>query len=151
MKIPPYMDSYVGTVTTTGTTPSETRKRLTLGASLHSTQNWLVVMTPEGKTKQKIAALLKKYQAYYFMPVQNGMGAPGLDFHCVIKSLGFCVEAKAWGTTKNLTDRQVQTKRKVEAAGGKVFMVRDDETMGQLENWLVMVLLTGGNDRLCAS
>lgn len=105
--------------------------------------------TPEGITKKKIAEILQKYEAYYFMPVQNGMGAPGLDFHCILSGLGFCVEAKAWDTDKDMTARQVQTTNKIVKAGGKVFMVRDEITLAQLENWMVMVLLTGGSDRLC--
>ncbi len=100
--------------------------------------------TPEGITKKKIVDLLKKYGCYYFMPVQNGMGAPGLDFHCCVHGVAFFVEAKAWNTTKSMTARQTQTATKIMDAGGHVFMVRDPETLAELDKWLVDVMITKG-------
>jgi hypothetical protein len=45
-------------------------------------------MTPEGRVKSKITAILKSYPSvYYFMPVQHGLGASGLDYHCVVGKL----------------------------------------------------------------
>jgi hypothetical protein len=42
-------------------------------------------MTPEGRVKSDVRKLLNRYEVYYFMPVQMGYGAAGLDFHCVVK------------------------------------------------------------------
>ena len=78
-------------------------------------------MTPEGKVKQNIKAVLKKYGAYYHMPVQNGMGTPALDFHvcCAGKYLG--IEAKSPG--KKPTPRQLLTAREIVEAGGEVLFI----------------------------
>lgn len=78
-------------------------------------------MTPEGKVKAKIRELLKQYGSYSHSPVQNGMGRPSLDFVCCMHGQYFAVEAKAPGNT--LTPRQELTKKEIEDAGGKVFVV----------------------------
>jgi hypothetical protein len=42
-------------------------------------------MTPEGRVKKKVTELLKTFPSVYsFMPVQHGLGASGLDYHCVV-------------------------------------------------------------------
>ena len=51
--------------------------------------------TPEGRVKAKVKALLKKYNAYWHCPVQNGMGAPSLDFICCLRGKYFGIETKA--------------------------------------------------------
>ncbi len=53
--------------------------------------------TPEGKVKDKIKKMLKEHGAYFHMPVQNGMGAPTLDFVGCYCSHYFAIEAKAPG------------------------------------------------------
>lgn len=82
-------------------------------------------MTPEGKIKAKVKKALDLLEVYRFMPVQNGMGAPGLDFYCCYNGLFFAVETKAKGN--KLTPRQSETSRSIAAAGGVVFVIRDDE------------------------
>jgi hypothetical protein len=91
-------------------------------------------MTPEGAIKAKIDDVLKAHGAYYLKPVQNGMGAPGLDYHGIHAGLGFAVEAKAPG--KEPTIRQWRTIRAIEKAGGKVFIVDDMLTLAVLNAWL---------------
>jgi hypothetical protein len=45
-------------------------------------------MTPEGRVKRKVTELLKTFPSVYFlMPVQHGLGASGLDYHCVVGKL----------------------------------------------------------------
>lgn len=81
-------------------------------------------MTPEGKVKAKVnRALAKLPRAYKFMPVQNGMGAPGLDYYCCIGGLFVAIETKVEG--KHLTDRQKATRDQIEAAGGLVFTIHN--------------------------
>jgi hypothetical protein len=58
---------------------------------------------------------------YRFMPVQNGMGAPGLDFYLCAGGWFIAIETKAPG--KYLTPRQETTKAEIEAADGLVFVV----------------------------
>ena len=90
--------------------------------------------TPEGKVKDRVKKLLKKYGAYQHWPVLNGMGAPTLDCIGCIKGYFFAVEAKAGN--KQPTPRQEITIRDMQLAGGKAFVVNDVEGMEALELWL---------------
>lgn len=91
-------------------------------------------MTPEGKVKARVKKVLQEYGAYYHMPVQNGMGAPSLDFIGVAKGFFFAVETKAGN--KQPTERQAHTIAQMEAANGKVFVVNEVTGTDALEAWL---------------
>jgi len=78
-------------------------------------------VTPEGKVKAEVKKILTTYGAYWFCPVQNGMGAPGLDFHCCYRGVAFFIETKAPG--KRPTPRQQHTIKQMKAAGGKCFVI----------------------------
>lgn len=93
-------------------------------------------MTPEGKIKQKVKALLLKYGAYYHMPVQNGMGAPSLDFVGCHNGRFFGIETKPG--KKQPTPRQTQTMANMSAAGGMVLLVNELEGWDVLEKWLTV-------------
>ena len=88
--------------------------------------------TPESKVKERVKKVLKFYGAYYHMPVQNGFGAPTLDFVCCYEGMYFAVEAKAPG--KKPTPLQERTIQSIRDARGKVFVI-DGETY-VLEEWL---------------
>lgn len=102
--------------------------------------------TPEGKVKEKVKKLLKEHEAYWHMPVQNGMGAPSLDFvgcHRVLITpemvgrevgLFYSVETKAGD--KDMTPRQKSTAASMERAGAKVFLVNELTGLQELEEWL---------------
>lgn len=109
--------------------------------------------TPESKVKEAVRVLLKKYSAYWHSPVQNGMGRPSLDFICCLRGRYFGVETKAPGN--HLTPRQELTKKEIEDAGGKVFVVGEVDHyeeeagvlrshrysgMAELEAWLLDLL-----------
>lgn len=52
--------------------------------------------TPEGKLKRQVKAFLKEIEAYYYMPVQNGMGVVGVpDIVGCYKGTFFGIETKA--------------------------------------------------------
>lgn len=91
--------------------------------------------TPEGKVKDGIKLLLKRYGAYYHMPVQNGMGEPTLDFVCCAKGRFFAIEAKALG--KLPTPRQEVTISKMKASGAHVFVVDGAEALLKVEEFLL--------------
>lgn len=91
-------------------------------------------MTPEGKVKAKVKALLAKHGAYWLMPVQNGMGSPALDFHGCHQGRAFFIETKAGD--KQPTPRQVVTIASVEKAGGKAFVVNEVSGFDELRCWL---------------
>lgn len=89
-------------------------------------------MTPEGRVKERVKRVLQKFKAYYHMPVQNGLGAPSLDFIGCFYGLYFAVETKAPGGKP--TPRQENTIAEIERAGGKVFVIDGDT--GALEDWM---------------
>lgn len=90
-------------------------------------------ITPEGRVKASVKILLKKAGAYYHCPVQNGMGAPALDFHVCLpvkitqamvgKTMGLYlgIETKAPG--KKPTARQLLTIKEITAAHGEVAII----------------------------
>lgn len=93
-------------------------------------------MTPEGRVKEQVKRVLKAHGAYYHMPVQNGMGAPTLDFVGCHRGRFYAVETKAPG--KQPTPRQLVTISAMNAAGGRTFVVSDDEELAALETWLAL-------------
>lgn len=93
-------------------------------------------MTPEGKVKVKVKALLRDHNAYYFMPVQAGYGAPGLDFFCCVHGFFLAIETKAGKAQP--TARQGVTMAEIERAGGYTMVIREDN-IGELEIVLDMM------------
>lgn len=91
-------------------------------------------MTPEGKVKAKVKAVLKRFGAYYHMVVQNGLGAPSLDFVGCHAGRFFAVETKAGN--KDMTDRQKMTTQQMQEAGATVFLVNELFGLAELEQWL---------------
>lgn len=91
-------------------------------------------MTPEGKVKDKVKKLLKKYGTYQHWPVLNGMGAPTLDCVGCKEGKYFAIETKAGN--KQPTLRQAITMRDMRAAGAAVFLVNDVTGVEELETWL---------------
>lgn len=89
-------------------------------------------MTPEGKVKEAVKKVLKAHGAYWHCPVQNGMGAPSLDFIGCFMGRYFGIETKAPG--KKPTPRQELTIKAIEDAGGKVFVIDGD--CSELQRWL---------------
>lgn len=90
--------------------------------------------TPEGKVKERVKKLLRSFDIYWHMPVQNGMGAPSLDFICCVRGYYLAIETKAPG--KKPTPRQELTMGDISKAGGFVFVVSDDESFERLEAFL---------------
>jgi len=94
--------------------------------------------TPEGKVKAKVKKAFEYlrhegYEIYYHMPVQNGMGAPTLDFIGCFRGQFFAIETKAPG--KKPTERQLTTIADMERAGAKVF-VYDGTNTAEFSDWL---------------
>lgn len=91
-------------------------------------------MTPEGKVKAKVKVVLKEQGAYWHMPVQNGMGAPSLDFICCHQGRYFGIETKAGN--KKMTERQELTSNDIRLAGGLAFLINEVEGLQELQDWL---------------
>jgi hypothetical protein len=99
------------------------------------------VVTPEGRVKKKVKALLTENKAYQFWPVQTGFGAPTLDCIGCHEGEYYAVETKAPG--QHMTPRQELSKRDMEAAQGVVFVIGETQDelgeysgMEDLRRWL---------------
>jgi hypothetical protein len=94
--------------------------------------------TPESKIKKKIKTVLDKYKAeghmYYYMPVPGGYGASTLDYLGFFYGLGWAIEAKPPGGKP--TDRQKIVIEQIRASRARVFVINDDETLTEFEDWL---------------
>lgn len=112
-------------------------------------------MTPEGRVKKNISRVLASFPSVYsFMPVQHGIGAAGVDYHCVagkyfvlegrleMVPVAFFIEAKKPGGEP--TGRQdTFLKDRREKQNCKTFVIDDDPSikggMGNIEElteWL---------------
>jgi hypothetical protein len=94
-------------------------------------------MTPESRVKaeirERLAQLKKIRPIYWHAPVQNGMGAPTLDFIGCCSGRYFAIEAKAPGMP--VTERQRKTMGEIEVAGGISFVVRNSLDLDMFERW----------------
>lgn len=86
-------------------------------------------MTPEGKVKAAVRKVLQEFGAYWFMPVQTGFGAQGVDFFCCVDGRFVAVETKRPGRVDDATPRQEMTLKAVRAAGGLAYVVDDASTL----------------------
>lgn len=82
-------------------------------------------MTPEARVKEAIKRELKRVDAYWHMPVMNGMGAPTLDFVCCLRGRYFVIEAKAPDAVP--TPRQRITMQQIIDHGGAAFFIDGSE------------------------
>ena len=93
----------------------------------------------EAQVKTWIKKVLDHYDVYYFMPVQSGYGATGVDFHCVVRAgkfpYAFFIEAKEFG--KETTERQnlfIGKRKKHQNA--KTFVIDGMVGVNELREWL---------------
>ena len=93
-----------------------------------------MTITPEGRVKRALINELEKAKAYYFMPVQTGMGKRTLDFLVCFKGYFFGIEAKAPGG--KLTALQEKTIRDIGKAGGECIVIDSEEAAHHLGHWL---------------
>jgi hypothetical protein len=94
-------------------------------------------MTPEGKVKKKVAAMLKDAGAWYFMPVIGPYGTSGIpDFIGCHNGRFFGIETKA--NTGKMTALQHMQARGIVVAAGAFFLITDQNEVGirSLEQWL---------------
>lgn len=83
-----------------------------------------MAMTPEGRLKKKVKALLNERGAFSYMPVQNGMGVVGIpDFVCCYKGLLIGIETKA--PLKNPTSAEQRWKKATPNQQNRIQEIRD--------------------------
>lgn len=93
-----------------------------------------MAMTPEGRVKKAIKALLKEWHIWFYMPVSNGMGVVGIpDFICCWDGFFFAIEAKAPGKRASVTANQQKRMDEIKTANGMVLVV---DAISQLEEFL---------------
>ena len=81
--------------------------------------------------------MLDEEKVWYFSPQAGPYGQAGIpDRIGVLTGLFFGVECKA-DKTKKMTALQERCKEKIEAAGGKFFLVYDKATIEEVRQWVV--------------
>jgi hypothetical protein len=92
-------------------------------------------MTPEGKVKASIRALLAQYEPRMeYWPVPSGYGKPSLDCLLLYKGEFIGIEAKRPGAKP--TRLQSVTISQIVAAGGRCFVIDGPEALGRLKDVL---------------
>jgi hypothetical protein len=97
-------------------------------------------MTPEGKIKRGIKAVLDRYRphVYTYMPVPGGYGRRTLDYIGFCCGLGFAIEAKRIGGKP--TSMQQTTISEIEQSGARVFVINSYDRIVELEQWITTVV-----------
>lgn len=92
-------------------------------------------MTPEGKIKKKIDAMLKgKDRVWFFKPQAGAFGKSGVpDYIVCVASHFFSIEAKA-DYTRKPTALQYKAMEGITGAGGVSIVVYDDDTLKVAES-----------------
>ena len=123
-------------------------------------------MTPEGRVKKNISRVLTSFpNVFAFMPVQYGLGAAGVDYHCVVGKLypagrtvelvpvAFFIEAKKpEGQPTGRQDNFLRERR--EKQNCKTFIIDEDPSLhkgtglDKLTTWLTEI--EENNERLRA-
>lgn len=83
--------------------------------------------TPEAAVKDKVVAILKEEDAYYFFPATHGYGRSGVpDIVACVNGLFLGIECKAGSNKPTLL--QVRELERIRRAGGYAVVVNE-------ENW----------------
>ena len=102
-------------------------------------------MTPEGKVTAKVDKVLKRLGVWYYNPQSGIYGSSGIPdkIACVNGQL-VGIEVKS-GPKHKPTRLQTVCMERIEAAGGKCFVVCDDETLHQLEVYIEENVFNAGS------
>lgn len=93
--------------------------------------------TPEGRVKAKVDKLLKELKVWYYSPQAGPYGVSGIpDRVACLDGLFVGIECKA-DKTKKPTALQLKCMADIELAGGKCFVVCDEETLDILREFIV--------------
>lgn len=88
----------------------------------------VVAKTPEGRVKKQVRDILDNTPtAWYFMPVQNGMGQSGIpDFVCCVRGKFLGIETKSKYSSRKLTALQAKQIQLIEKANGRAVVINED-------------------------
>ena len=88
--------------------------------------------TPEGKIKNKLDKMLKYEKVWYYSPQAGPFGRAGVPDRVAILGGQFLgIECKA-DRSKKPTALQLKCMQEIEDAGGKCFVVFDEESIEQV-------------------
>lgn len=101
-------------------------------------------MTPEGRVKAGVKKTLTSLGAWFYMPVQNGMGVVGIpDIIACIDGRLVAIETKAPGKLSNVTPNQANQLNMILAAGGVALVIDNpNDLLPQLAKYGVRVCPT---------
>jgi len=92
--------------------------------------------TPEGKIKNKLDKMLKYEKVWYYSPQAGPFGRAGVPDRVAILGGQFIgIECKA-DRSKKPTALQLKCMQEIEYAGGKCFVVCDDESIEQVREYI---------------
>lgn len=96
--------------------------------------------TPEGKVKAKVDRMLNQFGVWFFSPQAGPYGRAGIPDRIACVAGRFVgIEVKA-DETRKPTKLQVQCMEKIEASGGKCFVVYDEATLDKARMYIAEVL-----------
>lgn len=92
--------------------------------------------TPEGKIKNKLDKMLKYEKVWYYSPQAGPFGRAGVpDRVAILRGQFLGIECKA-DRSKKPTALQLKCMQEIEDAGGKCFVVCDDESIEQVREYI---------------
>ena len=93
--------------------------------------------TPEGKIKKKLDKMLKYEKVWFYSPQAGPFGRAGIPDRVAIAGDGkfIGIECKA-DRSKKPTALQLKCMQEIEDAGGKCFVVCDDESIEQVREYI---------------
>jgi len=92
--------------------------------------------TPEGAVKRKLDKMLVECKVWFYSPQAGPFGRAGIpDRVVIVDGLFVGIECKA-DKTKKPTRLQQNCMQQIEAAGGKCFLVYDDETIEEVRGFI---------------
>ena len=92
--------------------------------------------TPEGKIKKKLDTMLKELGVWYYSPQAGPFGKAGIpDRVAVVNGIFVGIECKS-SKSKKPTALQIKCMKDITNAGGKCFVVYDDETIQEVRNYI---------------
>tara|TARA_R100001082_G_C4359446_1_gene158584 strand:+ start:947 stop:1264 length:318 start_codon:yes stop_codon:yes gene_type:complete len=92
--------------------------------------------TPEGKIKKKLDTMLKELGVWYYSPQAGPFGKAGIpDRVAIVNGTFVGIECKA-SKSKKPTALQIKCMEDITKAGGKCFVVCDDETIQEVKHYI---------------
>jgi len=84
-----------------------------------------VALTPEKKVKNRVIAILKDRDAYYFYPVTSGFGASGVP-DIIVCYFGWFIGIECKAGKNTLSALQRQNIARINAARGITLVINED-------------------------